>query len=503
MRQAFQPDCFFHADKNSIRITNQSGNTIALHIDGATTSLSHGCVFQFPATDWTPIHINPLTQQSHYKYIPPSSHLIFTADSTLPLGVTVAPGTSSKLTIVNTTSARLRVSIHPTALAWHSVEPHQSIQLSSTSNSESRVPLSIQYFDGARVGHIVTAGQCVSVAPHSLPSSPFTPPPLPLKHLSVTSCNMRYGTANDLLNSWHYRREMLQQILHAKRPPTILCLQEALLFQRQEILAQFPWFQMIGVGRERDLGGEATPVLFDARVFMVRFSETFWLSETPEVPGSVTKSWGNNLARIATMVHLVPVTEIIKQQRVSQVPEVLVVNVHLDHEAPIAREKGILLVCKRIREYLERHGLKMCLVLLMGDFNCEEEGAPENKAVEREIGLLDVLALQPKNGGQGTFHDFGGNAKVPRIDYIYASPEWKSKVADSGVVKDCIGGQEEGSWWPSDHFPVVAEFSLNTLDYSRKISLKRFYQTRPFKTGFPAAIILVLIVLTILLLSPS
>ncbi|KAJ3266133.1 hypothetical protein HDU77_002620 [Chytriomyces hyalinus] len=502
MRQAFQPDCFFHADKNSIRIANQSGNTIALLIDGVTTTLSHGHLFQFAATDWTPIHINPFTQQAQFKYIPPSSHLIFTADPTLPLGVTLAPGTPSMLTFVNATRARLRVSIHPTVQEWHSIEPHQSIQLSLSNHSECRVPLSIQYFDGARVGLIATSGQCVSIAPHSLPPPPFTPPPLPLKRLSVTSCNMRYGTANDLLNSWHYRREMLQQILHAKHPPTILCLQEALLFQRQEILARFPWLQMVGVGRERDLGGEGTPVLFDSRVFMVRFSDTFWLSETPEVPGSVTESWGNHLARIATMVHLVPVTESVKKQRVSQVPEMLVVNVHLDHEAPIAREKGILLVCQRIREYLERHGLKKCLVLLMGDFNCEQEGAPENKAVEQEIGLLDVLALQPKNLGHGTFHDFGGTAKVPRIDFIYASPEWKSKVADSGIVKDCIGGQEDGFWWPSDHFPVVAEFSLDSQD-SGQMSLKRFHHARPFKTDFAAAVVLVLIVFTILLLSPS
>ncbi|MEW6654464.1 MAG: hypothetical protein AB1394_13515, partial [Bacteroidota bacterium] len=70
-----------------------------------------------------------------------------------------------------------------------------------------------------------------------------------LSELRVMSFNIRFGTANDGENSWQFRRYNLMETIK-KFDPEILGIQEALSFQIDEILNRFPYFAILGVGRD-------------------------------------------------------------------------------------------------------------------------------------------------------------------------------------------------------------------------------------------------------------
>ena len=57
-------------------------------------------------------------------------------------------------------------------------------------------------------------------------------------------------------------------------------------------------YSVFGEGRKATRKGEGTPIFYKTERFELMESGNFWLSETPEVPGS--KSWDASVERIAT-----------------------------------------------------------------------------------------------------------------------------------------------------------------------------------------------------------
>src|SRR3546814_6755240 len=80
--------------------------------------------------------------------------------------------------------------------------------------------------------------------------------------------------------------------------------------------------------------------------------DTFWLSETPEVP---SKGWDAALNRICTWGKFRD-----KESR----KEFFYFNLHMDHRGKEARKKSTLLVLEKIREIAGKTH-----VILSGDFN--------------------------------------------------------------------------------------------------------------------------------------
>ncbi|SLN42283.1 Endonuclease/Exonuclease/phosphatase family protein [Roseivivax jejudonensis] len=119
-----------------------------------------------------------------------------------------------------------------------------------------------------------------------------------------------------------------------------------------------------------------------------------------------------------------------------------VVNVHFDAGSGENRLKSARLVARRIAPWID-DGQP---VLLMGDLNARA-GAP----------TLDILAeagldFAPIDGA--TFHfDLGINL-FGAIDHIAASDRFE-RVTDPVVLRRRFAGD-----WPSDHYPVVADYRL-------------------------------------------
>ncbi len=248
--------------------------------------------------------------------------------------------------------------------------------------------------------------------------------------LKVMTFNIRYGAANDGENNWQFRKGYAAETIQ-KFDPDILGLQEALRFQIDDLLEQLQQYELVGVGRDDGkTAGEYSCIFYKKDKFKIDSTQTFWFSDTPEIPGS--KSWGNEITRICTWARMTDKTS---------GKTFYAFNVHLDHQSQPSREKSAQLLVKRIGE-------KNLPVILTGDFNSTEDN-PAIKAVLAS-GLIDTFRALHKTGhNQGTFHAFKGNTDGEKIDYIFVSKEFNP--VSSEIITTSYNGR-----FPSDHFPVSA-----------------------------------------------
>jgi len=269
----------------------------------------------------------------------------------------------------------------------------------------------------------------------------------------IMSFNIRYGTANDKANAWTMRRALVWNVIRNHRPD-VIGIQEGLRFQLDEIRKRVPGYAEIGVGRnDGATRGEYTAILFRTARFRADEAGTFWLSETPEQPGS--KSWGNTIPRICTWAHFID-----KQTHRS----FYLYNTHLDHQSQPSRERSVELLAARISARKHRKDP----VVITGDFNAGEDN-PVIRFVKGEIPraseaddrritpmrCIDTFRTRNEDAEQvGTFHGFRGGQSGPKIDYIFADPN--VTVRDAAILHDNTEGR-----YPSDHYPVLARIRLS------------------------------------------
>jgi endonuclease/exonuclease/phosphatase family metal-dependent hydrolase len=258
----------------------------------------------------------------------------------------------------------------------------------------------------------------------------------------VMTFNIRYGTANDGENRWDLRKDFVVETIEAF-DPDLLGTQETVLFQRQYLEEKLEGYEAWGVGREDGKeAGEQTTLFYKSRRFERTDGGHFWLSETPDEPGS--KSWDSSLPRIASWVKL-------KDRERSKAKPLLFVNTHFDHRGAEARLQS----AKLIREQIAKLG-EGCRVIVTGDFNAGEGSPPYVAlfgAVEGEASSVrDAYRLvhPEKRDDEGSFSGFVAGAKQgARIDWIGASREF-------AVQSATIDRTEREGRTPSDHFPVTA-----------------------------------------------
>ena len=254
--------------------------------------------------------------------------------------------------------------------------------------------------------------------------------------IMVMSFNIRFGTAKDGENEWTRRRAQLFDLVREQNAD-VVGLQEALDFQIDEIVASVPEYATIGVGRDDGRArGEFAAILFRKERFRVAEAGTFWLSDTPTVPGS--KTWGNNITRICTWARLIDKDGL----------GFFVYNVHLDHQSQPSRERSTQLLRRRIDE----QSVPGDPVLVTGDFNVGEQ----NPALATLLGpFVDTYrVVRPQEKTVGTFTGFKfGNVEGDKIDYILVQPG--TEVMHADIVRTARDGR-----YPSDHFPVVARVRL-------------------------------------------
>lgn len=252
--------------------------------------------------------------------------------------------------------------------------------------------------------------------------------------LSVRTFNMRYDNPEDGQNNWRFRRERIAGVIKAQEVD-VLGTQELLSNQFNDLSGLLTGYQGVGVGRlDGAESGEYCAVFFRKDRFTLLDSGTFWLSETPEVVGSL--GWDGACERIATWVVL----------RDRDGRELFFIDTHLDHVGQVARDEGVSLLMKRIETLSGGRP-----VILTGDFN-SEPGSSVVAHVQKDGVLRDAKAIAAQRSGTDwSFSDFGQipEAERPLLDYIFVSGDIEAVRYE--VLPDTFDGG-----YVSDHAPVMA-----------------------------------------------
>ena len=252
--------------------------------------------------------------------------------------------------------------------------------------------------------------------------------------IDVITFNIRMDTPRDSINAWPNRASIVAGFVN-DQIPDLLGMQEVLWHQYQYLDSALAGYGSVAAGRDDGLRvGEACPVFYRLGRFEKIGDGTFWLSATPDVPGSV--GWGAALTRIATWVRL--------YDKVQQ-DTLLFFNTHFDHISDSARVMSSGVLLGMVRKLVGDNKF-----VITGDFNA----SPESLAIERmkEGGLAVDSYLVTETPPAGESYTFNGWKDEPgegRIDYIFIRNGMKALTHETHRVI------EEGVFI-SDHWPVTA-----------------------------------------------
>ncbi|MGN7998119.1 endonuclease/exonuclease/phosphatase family protein [Sphingomonas sp. 22176] len=247
--------------------------------------------------------------------------------------------------------------------------------------------------------------------------------------LTVMSLNIRMPSSDDGPNLWEKRRDLTFATIRAA-DPDLIGTQE--LFQRQgddvvKALPQYAWF---GTDRYGGHANEHMGIFYRRDRLRIVEQGQFWLSETPEKPGSM--SWGTDLPRMVNWA-----TFETKDGR-----KFRFYDTHFPHrdQDEGAREQAAKLLAARIAA-----GPKDLPVILTGDFNTVDSSGAHRALTAT---LADAwLGGAPRTGPGFTFHGFTGKGEN-RIDWILTRGFTVERIATID--------SHRGEVYPSDHYPVVA-----------------------------------------------
>jgi endonuclease/exonuclease/phosphatase family metal-dependent hydrolase len=258
----------------------------------------------------------------------------------------------------------------------------------------------------------------------------------PAEKLRVMSFNVRYPSKNDGVNIWVERRDLLVRTIRLKKPD-LFGTQELFEEQGRYIVEKAPEYAWFGLSRRGNHQDEHMGVFYRTRRLTLIESGNFWLSETPDVPGS--SSWDMSLPRMVTWARF----------KTPKGNHFVYYNTHFPHrrQDEPARIRCARLIASRIAALGGHEPF-----LLTGDFN-----SPAGGPVQAELTatLTDAwTSARKRTGPEGTFHGFRGTPGRQRIDWILFRGPWKALEVET------VTYNEKGRY-PSDHFPVFSVLELS------------------------------------------
>ena len=246
---------------------------------------------------------------------------------------------------------------------------------------------------------------------------------------------------NDGVNAWPNRKDIfVKQVLFYA--PDVMGIQEGLEHQVNYLSESLKAYKYVGVGRAdvKENGvGEYSAIFYNTHKFKELKSGTFWLSETPDKP---SRGWDASLNRICTYI-------LLKEN--SSGDKFWVFNTHFDHKGVKARKNSTELIIQQIKS-INKEKLP---VFLMGDFNLQPEEVPI-QYLANQLNDSKMISQSPPFGPNGTFNGFKVCEDLDRrIDYIFVS---KNNIT---IKKYGVLANVKDIRYPSDHFPVYVEASIN------------------------------------------
>lgn len=254
---------------------------------------------------------------------------------------------------------------------------------------------------------------------------------IPAQEINILTYNIRYASFDNAPQSWDLRKEGVISLLKGR---DFIGLQEVVPVQMSDIMkSTSDEYDVLFRTREANESvGEGSPVLYNKTRWKMISSGYFWLSDTPEIPGSNT--WGAACNRMVSFGFF---------QEINSEDSILVINTHFDHISQSAREKSIDLILEKFKKTAG-----VMPVVFMGDLNV----SPENQVYKNIIsGLVfsdSYRAIHPTESQlDATFHGWKPEPPVNRIDYIFTSAFLTT--LSSEILHDKYKEN-----YPSDHFPL-------------------------------------------------
>lgn len=254
--------------------------------------------------------------------------------------------------------------------------------------------------------------------------------------LKIATFNIRLNTSSDNENAWPYRKYSVIKFFNEYQP-LIFGTQEVLDDQLTDLVNGLPNYHYIGINRRQH--EEGNYIFYNKDLIECKEACTFWLSETPYIPNSV--SYNSCCIRICTFGEFI--------LRDNRNIRFRLFNTHLDHISTEAQVEGIKLVIKKMNE-------KNCVdplpSIIIGDFNVNDD----NEVIKllNEAGLVNTYKyINPDNYGR-TFHGYRGITEGSPIDYIFVSPD--ITIEDILIYREKVDER-----FISDHYPVLATVKLS------------------------------------------
>ncbi|CAG0922880.1 unnamed protein product [Notodromas monacha] len=288
-------------------------------------------------------------------------------------------------------------------------------------------------------------------------------------NVKIMTFNLRASYLEDGLNDWEQRKNLVVKMLR-KYEPNVIGTQEATREQLQFLRAELPHYRAVGEFRDDSENAESVAVFFDRKLLELVKHEDFWLSETPEIPGS--KSWDSSLPRMCTWVKL---------RHLVSGEEFSLFNTHLDHVSRQAQIKGASLIARRMQEQIfSSEASSATNMYFTGDLNSVRKELPwqiltgsgvlsNHRHSSTCLQLEDAWKTATKKFNQvdETFHGFlgsrdSGNDGSGHIDYI-------------------LYRSVHGNNWRPKSFTIIVE---KEGDYLQGVGLALIYfssQIKPYK----------------------
>jgi len=254
---------------------------------------------------------------------------------------------------------------------------------------------------------------------------------LAAQDLRVLSYNVRYPATGDRANLWSLRKDLfIDSIKDAN--PDLIGTQELFELQGNYIVEKLPQYAWFGLSRRGNHEDEHMGVFYRKDKLKLIESGNFWLSPTPEVV--MSSAWGMSLPRMVTW-GLFELTATKKR--------LYFVNTHFPHRR---EDEAARLECAKVLQAFLAKLPKTIPTILTGDFNA-------GTASQTYQFLTQSLTDAAPANSFGTFHGFTGKPGADRIDWVLYTGKLGFKSATILTMNDA-------GRYPSDHFPVVAAFSV-------------------------------------------
>lgn len=286
--------------------------------------------------------------------------------------------------------------------------------------------------------------------------------------IEVLSINVRLSTANDGDNAWAKRRDAMMDVVKT-RNYDFIGGQEVVIHPNEELnqnafmSKHLPNYGVLCRSREKsETLGESTPVFYrkDRWELDDKDNGIYWLSDTPDVPGSVTWKGQSSCPRIVTGGLFHEKNKDGKRTGFS----VYFYSTHFDHVGEIARQKAADMILHKIAERKNA----AIPAILVGDFNANET-SPTIRFLKGETVVLDgeekkppfalldsFRVVHPDEADVATYQAFKPhNPKNGKIDYIFTTSNLKA--ADAEIIRT----KTPTGHFPSDHYPIRAVLNVN------------------------------------------